>query len=261
MEIVSEIITGTINMIGEIINSASKIGINTIIPFVCINIIALFYIFSFVYADRKIKELDKKEIEDKATRNADSLFCIFDDRVSTKEEIDITAARLIEYLERKSALVKFANGVAVTSIFLMIIFAFVYAFVSAAFNEFTGATYNDFLNLIVITLVGIFIPNSILEMAKKKENFTDFNVDIEAASVRGEFCEFDETEISAEEARRIMSNDVAKDYIMRVARTGRKITYKEFGMLMAHVDDAEVTADIEAVKEIIYGKEFKQRNV
>ncbi len=260
MEIINEIIIGTMNTISEIINSASRIGINTIIPLICINIIAIFYIFSFVYADRKIKELDKKELENKATKNADSLFCIFDDKVSTQEEIDIAAARLIEYLERKSTLVNFANGVAVTSIFLMIIFAFVYAFVSVAFNEFTGATNNDFLNLIVITLVGIFIPNSILELAKKKENFTDFNVGIETASVRGEFSEFDETEISAEEAKRIMSNDVAKDYIQRVTRTGRKLTNKEFGMLMAHVDDADVTADIEAVKEIIYGKEFKQRS-
>lgn len=113
----------------------------------------------------------------------------------------------------------------------------------------------------MITLVGMFIPNSILELAKKKENLTDFNVSIEVASVRGEFSEFDETEISAEEAKRIMNNDVAKDYIQRVTRTGRKLTNKEFGMLMAHVDDAEVTADIEAVKEIIYGKEFKKGSV
>lgn len=143
----------------------------------------------------------------------------------------------------------------------MIIFAFVYAFVSAAFNEFTGATHNDFINLIMITLVGMFIPNSILELSKKKENLTDFNVSIEVASVRGEFSEFDETDISAEEARRIMSNDVAKNYIQRVVRIGRRLTNMEFGMLITHVDNTEVTADIEAVKEIIYGKEFKQRNV
>lgn len=76
MEIINEIIIGTMNTISEIINSASKIGINTIIPLICINIIAIFYIFSFVYADRKIKELDKKEFENKATKTL-ILFFVF----------------------------------------------------------------------------------------------------------------------------------------------------------------------------------------
>lgn len=261
MEIIGAIITGTTDTIIEIITSASRVGINTIIPFVCIYAIAFFYIASFFYADRKIKELDKKELESKEASKAAFLFSISGENVPSQEEIDNTKIRLIKYLEKKSEFVNLANGIAVKSVFFMAIFALVYSFVSAVLNEYTGSTGRDFVSLIFITFIGILAPDSILGMTGIKKPFEEFNGELEISNVIDKFDEFNETDISAEEARRIMSNDVAKNYIQRVVRIGRRLTNMEFGMLITHVDNTEVTADIEAVKEIIYGKEFKQRNV
>lgn len=248
-------------IISTIITVANKISINTVVSFFCILVIGIFYFISFVYADNKIKELDKEDLENKIKNNDTSLFYIFGDSVSSQEEIDNTASRLIKYLEKKSVIVKRANNIAKISIILMIVFAFVYTFVSVAFNEFTGATGNDFVGLIVMTFIGMYAPDSILGLTGKKKPFEDFNGELEISSAIDQFDEFNETDISAEEARRIMSNDVAKNYIQRVVKTGRKLTNMEFGILMTHVDNAEAIADIEAVEEIIYGKEFKQRNV
>lgn len=88
-------------IISAIITVANKISINTVVSFFCILVIGIFYFISFVYADNKIKELDKEVLENKIKNNDTSLFYIFGDSVSSQEEIDNTASRLIKYLEKK----------------------------------------------------------------------------------------------------------------------------------------------------------------